>query len=188
MCTPIAFAGAALSIGSQAAGLVGQSQAVNASNRFQMDRYRTVTTAALESYVSQTRDVQRRFVEESEAAAQSGLNNAREADQARGRGRVSAGARGVSGTSVNEMLDNYSRIEAENEFTIQRNMEMFTAQTASQLEGLRAQAQGRINGAYPQLQAGPSPLAFGIGLGSSIFNGFNTAGELGYGPFSRYYQ
>lgn len=174
MCDPTGgVATGLLMAGSSAVGFAGQQQQASAQQRFQNQRAESVQKAALEAYTSQIGAGQERIAQEARASSDRSLENARSGAAARGTVRASAASRGVAGSTVDELSDDFLRLEAENEAVIRDNLEMTVAQMGRDFQGLQAGAQNRISAAQPQPVFGPSPFALALQMGTAAMAGYN---------------
>lgn len=163
---------------SATAGYVGQSQAARRNQRYANDRYNEVSRSAMESYRFTVNQLTLRQSQEEEAAIQQGTSNAIQGRRAQSSVIAGAGGAGVSGNSVDALLDEFNFIESTNASTINRNLRWKNAEIDSQKFAAGTNAQSQINSATPQQFQNPSALALMLQLGA-----IGTQGLLDY---SRY--
>lgn len=156
MCEPTALAIGSLAIeaGSAVAEAVGQNQAASAQRN-----------AALRDEQLQLRDLGVRQQEEQRASAQQIQEVRRETRQGTGLARVSAASAGVSGPSVDMLLDNVERSGAVAEKTLLDNEVITIDQLQRAKQGVTAEALDRIAGA-PKA----NPLLAGLKIGAAGLN------------------
>lgn len=148
------------------AGYAGQSQAARNQQSYANRRYNEVAKSSMESYRFTLNQLETRRGQEIEAAQQQGTQNAVEAARARSSQIASAGAGGVTGNSVEALLDEFNFIESGNSAMINRNLRWKSNEIDSQAVGARSEAQSRINSVAPQQLENPSLLALMLSLGA----------------------
>lgn len=174
MCTPEIFAAVAAisSITGSVISFTTQSQAAAAQRQYQQQIYEQTKTLAEANLTQQFAAVTERQVEEQRKASQEISQIVQQARIARASAYASSLESGVSGLSVDALLDEYSRRES---LFIQRTQEQERA-TLSQLQneafGLSYQATGAVVGRTPQPVSGPSALALAANVSSAAFNFF----------------
>lgn len=157
--TIAAAAVAAVSAAGTGASYSAQHQKAKAQANHQRKVAEGTNTAANRAYLQQ--------VSQEQGASKQKLSAAqREARQAQSAARVSAGEAGVSGLSIDALLDDFNRQRRTQASAIQKNY-----QWASQ--GHQATAQGRIAQSRPGPTAFPSALAAGLQIGGSAMQGYN---------------
>lgn len=159
------------------ANAAASSQASRRQAQFQNRQYQSVATAALRDQISQNDQLAIRFSEERSAASQQSEASRLQAQAGRATAAVSAAARGVSGVSVAELLDDYDRIESGNEFIINENLGFISRQLGVEAEGVAAQAQSRISSAAPFTPDSVNPLALALQLGAVSLDGLAQIAE-----------
>lgn len=88
-----------------------------------------------------------RLQQDREAAGQRRTNSVVAAEQARASARTVAGESGVAGMSIDSLINDITRQEAQNTLTIDTNSDMAYAQSRLEGRGVSAQARDRINSA-----------------------------------------
>lgn len=175
MCTVGAVLSTAVSGGGQIMSFFGQDQAAKAENKIRNQRYQAISKSAIESYTRGAAAIGERIEQETQATSQALQESQRTAEAGRGTTKVVTAGRGIGGTSVGELLSDFSRIEGEQAYTLETNLKWRKNQYATEIEGLKAGAEQRIFAAVPEVIPSPSPLALGVNLGSSVLNGFSMA-------------
>lgn len=173
MCEPLSIAATGLAIAGQVAGAKAEADRAKAVAEYQNKRYTDNAGAATTAYLDDISRLQIRQNQENEAAVQRSFGISRQYQRAAGTIATTAAARGVSGESVQNLLDDFQRLEAENQFAIQRNRAIREDQMYAQMRGLYADAQSRISRAAPRPVSGPSNLALGLQVGGSVLGGLD---------------
>ncbi len=163
MCEAITIA-TALAVVAAGYQTYSQDQSVKAQNKFNDKSAEEGAKLANATFVNQSKQVGLRNSQEAEAAASTLTENAQKAAQARATARVSAGESGVAGVSVDNLINDYNRQEAQYSGAVNRNLELTTAQSQEDLQGLRSNALDRSLSFQRPVIERPSYLASGIGL------------------------
>jgi hypothetical protein len=119
---------------------------------------------ANESFKQQASAVQLRQNQEDAATTQAKTENAKKAAQARATARVAAGEAGVSGLSVDALMNEYSRQEAGQNSALDDNLKATKDQLTSDLGGIRANAMDRSLSLRRPGINGPSAGAAALGF------------------------
>ena len=129
MCSPIA---AAIGLGAAQTGvsLVGQSQAASAQAKAQAQ----ASVAERQRYLQEVSSMRVQQGQEQIAAAQQIQKAQQRAREARATARVSAGESGVAGLSVDALVNDLSRQEAEYRFATQQQTQMADVGRQMQLQ------------------------------------------------------
>ena len=119
MCEPVTMA--AIALGTAQAGLTiqGQRQAAKAQAKVQ----RRATIAEQQRYLTEVSASRLKERQEKIAAAQRIQQSTTAAREARATARVSAGESGVAGLSVDALINDLTRKEAQYNFSIQQQMQ-----------------------------------------------------------------
>jgi hypothetical protein len=128
-------------------------------------RYDQNRIAAAQARDLKIQSLNQRAIQESEAAGEAKQKQAIEALQLRERAAVAAGEAGVSGSSVDNLLNEYTAQRLRGVTTINRNLENIEKQIELQKMGASAEAEARINSLPQGVQ--PSFLAAAVGAGAS---------------------
>ena len=140
MCDPVSIAtiaGTGLSLGQQAIG--GHAQEKHQEQQFNTNK-RLADQSALSAYSS----LIQRQAQENAKAADSIAKAGRQAREALSTSRVSALESGVAGASVDALTADFERTELDYQNTVIRNREFLDFQFKDELEGIRANQEGRI--------------------------------------------
>lgn len=180
MCTPEIFAAVAAisSVTGAVVGFTTQSQAAAAQRQYQQQVYEQTRTLAIGNLTQQFASITERQVEEQRKAAQEISQIVQQARQARASAYASSLEAGVSGLSVDALLDEYSRRES---LFIQRTQQQERAvlsQLSNEAMGLSYQATGAVVGKTPQPVSGPSPLALAANVAGAAFSYFGDEGNF----------
>lgn len=152
------------------AGLSAASKGIEfmeASQQADQDqaRYDQNRIAAAQARDLKIQSLNQRAIQESEAAGEAKQQQAIEALQMRERAVVAAGEAGVTGSSVDNLLNEYTAQRLRGVTTINRNLENIEKQITLQKMGASAEAENRINSMPQGTQ--PSFLAAALGAGAS---------------------
>jgi hypothetical protein len=176
MCAPavIPIAMGAISAAGTAASYIGQKQAADAQAAYGQDIYRYVKKSATANYYQQVNQIQTRVGQEQAKAGNEMLSNSLAAASAKSKAAVSLGERGVTGNSVNVLLSDFDRIEAQNHQALATNLQWMQQQAGQDILSARAQALDRIHGATPQPTVAPSLLAAALQLGGTALKTYDS--------------
>lgn len=175
MCTFAALIPAALSIGSSVAGHIGQSQAANSQAKYQNEVYSQTGALALADYQQKTASVVVRSEQNAEQASQTALQEQVTGIQAMARAQTAAGEAGVEGSSVSQLLNDFRRVQAGNQYVLNANLNMQQDQYGQEQKAMQAEAQSRIAQARPGPVQQPSLLATALQIGGAAFEGYDAA-------------
>jgi len=128
MCPPIIAAG--LGIASMGAQIHGQKQQAKTQAKVQAN----ASAAERQRYLQEVSSMRVQQGQEEVAAAQRVNASARKAREARATARVSAGEAGVAGLSVDALINDLTREEAEYNFATQQQLQMNDVGRSMQLE------------------------------------------------------
>ena len=117
MCDPISIA---MGIGQAGMSIIGQQQAANAQAQAQAQ----ASKAERQRYLHEVSSMRIQQGQEQVAAAQRLQESATKAREARATARVSAGEAGVAGLSVDALINDLTRKEAEYSFNVQKQAQM----------------------------------------------------------------
>jgi hypothetical protein len=191
MCEPVTVAvlsglAIATAVGGTIVSAVGQARAAGAQNNYQaaLARQRNQQIVennrlASEAYNRQAAQENLKFQQQRDAAAQNLQKNQVLALQARARTRVAAGEAGVSGVAVDQLLGDFYRQEALFRDATSQNLEFGDIQRGFNMEGYKAEAEGRVNALQPHLPTkteGPSFIGTALQVGRDIFGGAASIG------------
>jgi hypothetical protein len=135
-------------------------------------RYDQNRIAAAQARDLKIQTLNARAIQESEAAAEGKQKQALEALQLRERAVVAAGEAGVSGSSVDNLLNEYTAQRLRGVTTINRNLENIEKQIGLQKMGASAEAENRINSLPQGTQ--PSFLAAAVGTAASAYSTYKA--------------
>lgn len=128
-------------------------------------RYDQNRIAAAQARDLKIQSLNQRAIQESEAAGEAKQKQAIEALELRERAVVAAGEAGVTGSSVDNLLNEYTAQRLRGVTTINRNLENVERQIELEKMGASAEAESRINSMPQGTQ--PSLLAAAISAGAS---------------------
>ena len=127
MCEPISIGLAMASMGAQ---IHGQRQQAKTQAKVQ----KNASEAERQRYLQEVSSMRVQQGQEEVAAAQRVNESARKAREARATARVSAGEAGVAGLSVDALINDLTREEAEYNFATQQQLQMNDVGRSMQLE------------------------------------------------------
>ena len=119
MCDPVTIA-ASMAVAQTATTVIGQKQQA----RTQAEVQRRASAAERQRYLHEVSSMRIQQGQEQVAAAQRLSESARKAMEARATARVSAGEAGVAGLSVDALINDLTRQEAEYSFNVQKQTQM----------------------------------------------------------------
>jgi hypothetical protein len=167
MCDPVTMAVLTVAKGvSDYEQGVAEAQATQA--RFDANRL-----AANDARDLKVQTLNQRMIQESEAAAEEKLRLGIAAMEGEGRALVSSGEAGVTGNSIDLLLQDYEAQKLRGTTTINRNLENVEKQIELEKRGASAEALNRTN----SLQQGVMPnfLAAAVGTAASAAGAYNSA-------------
>jgi hypothetical protein len=156
MALPLILAGASL-LTSAGSALV--------DHRRQATQAKQTHSAALDSLLIERRDITARGSEERRASARSVDDGARAGTDARSLARASAGESGLGGMSIDFLLADIDRQEADHRTSVLENLSMTLNQLDRLRAGASATAQSRSNSAQP-----PSALNTALRIGGALLS------------------
>lgn len=180
MCSPTGLAASSLAIGtaSSAASFIGQSQASQARAEAANQRARRVNREANAAFLRQSAAENRRLSQQADATSQQLQRTESEARRAQARANVQAAEQGVSGNSVEALLADFDRQQAQRAEAIRQNFQFQVEQSEQNKRGFRAQAERRIASSRPGPTQMPSPIAAGLQIGSSAIQAASIENSL----------
>jgi hypothetical protein len=160
-----------------AAGLayMGAKQQADYNNEFQNYQYEQTQRLARENLVNQYKMVGLRQIEERAAMSQQMQVIQSETMQALGEATVRSGESGVYGNSINALMMDFRRQQAESVGNVELNYLMRDRQLQMEQVGLRSQAEANVIRAMPQYTMAPSILSPILQTAGA---GFGLAGNL----------
>jgi hypothetical protein len=144
--------------------------------RAQDDAIRQNAALANRAYMNETKALQERQSQEDIAASQREGDVSVQAAQARSTAATAAGEAGVSGLSVNALLDDFTRQEADYRFQSRTGLEGMRDQTRREMEAAQIQGQGRTESMKPYQM---KPIQYPSLVGAAMRVGADSAGALG---------
>ena len=183
MCTPVA----AVMVAGQVMQYQGQNRQARQQDAFNAQRQELGTARALENYTLQTGQAYKGMQQYRQSAAEEISQVSRQSRRAQSTGAVSAGESGVTGKSVQAMLDDFERQELFYITNVQSNLKWKEENTSDQLEAIRMGTQGRIE----QLQFMPAPrpsfLGAALRIGGTIAGAYADMPDVTQGSTSTQY-
>jgi hypothetical protein len=129
------------SIGSAVVGYAAQQKAADDQNAYYAANAKAAQMAAVNQYANE----QNAIIQKRNAASQNVEETHVAAMRARGTAWAAAGEAGVTGLSVDSLIDDYYGREGRRVDSIDQNYEMDRDYMRAQMESTRAQAEQRIN-------------------------------------------
>lgn len=175
MCDPISMMTAAFGIAQTGMEFIGAKQQAKQQNAMVRENQKAANANLVREYA----DVQTRQIQEEDAAAVQKQDLSREARAARATTMAAAGEAGVSGLSVDALLADVYGKEATAKDRISQNNGFTTQNLTREMDGLKANAQDRIN-SMPW-SSGPSPFAAALkigGIGLDRYSSYRKRAEV----------
>lgn len=179
------YASMAIAAATTAAQYASQQQQAQAAARYQetqaeenAKQMEQNAKLARESYYLSTAQLDQQDMQKDAAHSQDMLANQIAGAKARATARVAAGEAGVSGLSVDSLVADFHRQEAMYRNSAENNRENERAQVQMEKQGLRAQADGRIQSVRPYVR---DPISRPDFLGAAL-----RVGAGGMDAISRY--
>lgn len=181
----VAIIGVVIAAASAGWGLYQQSQQTKAQNKYQdamadqrdqqiEDNYALSVSSANAQY----RQLQERQQQETDAAAQKIQEGNIQGAKAVSTARVAAGEAGVSGLSVNNLLNDFMAQEARYRNSVSTNLGYANSQLEAQKQGIHAEATGRAQSIQPYIK---EPVAKPDYVGAALrVGGAATSAYSGY--------
>ena len=171
MCDPITATAVAASVGSNIAQFAGARQQAKAQAAYQAQSAAAERQRALQEQSS----IRMQQAQQQEATARELEQVSRKSREALARARVSAGEAGVSGVSVQALMDDYTRQEAGYRAATLRQQELTGVGTQLGLEQAGLASQQRLIGIQQPISR-PSLLVSGLQAVSGGLSGY-AAGQ-----------
>jgi hypothetical protein len=162
-------------------GYMGQQQQYEAQKQQYQNNREASNKAAVNTYTSQ----QNRALQERKAASQETQNLNIEAMRGRSTAEVAAGEAGVTGLSVDALINDYYGQQGRYERTLSNNYQMNADYLRGEMDATQAQAEGRINSVEQPIRPSFADAAVRI-LGAGIEAFGSTGGRRGGIPRRAY--
>ena len=173
MCDPVTIATTAVGALSSAAQYQGQRQQAKQQARFQDKAMEAERQRALQEQSS----IRMRQAQEQEATNRELGDVAMKARESMARATVSAGESGVAGASVDALIDDFTRQEAEYRMGVGRQQEMRDVQTGLALTDAGYRSQNRLIDINRPINK-PSFLSGALSTVQGGVSGYRTGLEL----------
>lgn len=154
-----------------ASGIAEYSEA-SAQASAQQARYNQNRLAASQARDLKIQSLNQRLIQESEAAADEKQKLAIQALEASERAKVAAGEAGITGSSVDMLINDYEAQKLRGISTINTNIENTEKQIELEKLGASAEAESRINAIRQGRQ--PSFLAAAVGTAADAYGAYHT--------------
>lgn len=163
------------SIGSAVVGYAAQQEQARQQNEYYARNARAAQMAAVNQYANE----QNAIIQKRNAATQQVEETHISAMKARGTAWAAAGEAGVTGLSVDALIDDYYGREGRRVDSIDQNYEMDRDYMRAQMESTRAQAEQRINSVRQASE--PSFADAAIRIVGSVASGIGGMAKMGGG-------
>ncbi len=173
MCDPISIAAVTASVGSSIAGYAGQRQQAKAQAAYQAQSIAAAQRKAGFQRTSQLLESQQKKL----ALAQESEKITKKARETLASATVSAGEAGVSGLSVQALMDDYVRQQAGLQAAVTTQEKLYGLQTGMGLQQLGLASQQEILGLSQPISK-PSLLTAGLGAVSGGLSGYATGSDI----------
>ena len=175
MCHPLALpiASAVIGAGSSGAQFMGQRQQARQQQRYQSQ----AAEAERQRFIQEQSALRMRQAQEQEAMNKELGDIALKSREALSRAGVSAGEAGVSGASVDALLDDYTRQEADYRVALTRQQELQNINTGLALTDAGYRTMNNQIGINRPINR-PSFLTAGLGAVQSGMSGYRTGMEI----------
>ncbi len=177
MCLPIAAAIplATAGLGIAQAGLTysGQVQQTRDQAKYQNQVYSQVGKIAQQNYLHTIDQVNLQNQQTFAAATDQFAAKSLDTLKAQSSANATLAERGITGNSVQGLLDDFSRINAADRVNTQTNISMRLQQSQEYLKGAQAEAKSRIAQANPQPLTPPSFLGTALQIGTAGLSGYD---------------
>jgi hypothetical protein len=170
MCDVAGLILGGLSVAGSVASARAQNKAAEEQAEYQNRLYSETGDAALQNYAIQIDAIQDRLGQETAAASQQATLQSSAIQSQQATARVAAGERGVEGNSVELLLQDFTRLEAQTNLDFQTNLQWMADQAGDEMQALQADGQNQINAVTPRPVSGADPLATGIGVIGSLLS------------------
>jgi hypothetical protein len=161
---PLLYAQLAIAALSTGASFISQQQQASAANAAAKSEAESAAAAARNQYYLNNLRLQ----QTAEATSQDVQRRQTETLKAMGTAATAAGEAGVAGISVDALLADYARAEAQYREVQATNLENAAQQTAANQTGIYYQAVDRTNQARSMRQAGPDYIGSALGLADKV--------------------
>jgi hypothetical protein len=173
MCLPLAAIGAIAGVASAGAGYMGQRQQAKAQAAYQAQSIAAAKRKAGFQRTSQILESQQKQL----ALAQEKGKVTKAARERLASATVSAGEAGVSGLSVQALMDDYVRQQAGLQAAVTTQEKLYGLQTSMGLQQLGLASQQEILGLSQPIER-PSLLTAGLGAISGGLSGYATGSDI----------
>jgi len=173
MCLPLAAIGAIAGVASAGAGFIGQRQQAKAQAAYQAQSAAAEQQRALQEQSS----IRMQQAQQKEATARELEQVSKKSQEALARARVSAGEAGVSGLSVQALMDDYVRQQAGLQAAVTTQEKLYGLQTGMSLQQIGLASQQEILGLSQPINR-PSLLLSGLQAVSGGLSGYAAGQDI----------
>ena len=158
----------------QTLSLVGQYQAAQANARYQAEYAQSQTEYAKRKYISESEIGENALLAQRTRASQDAIERKIESIKARSAAKVASSKAGVTGRSVQQLLNDFKAVEGRRRAGIKANLEAserdFDLRRAASYENLRNISERKVKG--------PSRLVLGLGIIGAGADTYSSYREL----------
>lgn len=173
MCDPFSVS-AALTVGSTAFTYTQQERQAEAEAAYASKRAKETGRAITEDAVQQFSQIGVRREQEADAAAQAILQISRDALEAKGTGRAQSGAGGVSGNSVEALINDFTRQQIARVEITKGNLRNTNAQLDEQSKSISSRANDLLFQNQPAPVSRPSLFGALFQVGTGLLGNYNA--------------
>ena len=159
----------AIAAGLQLMGSMGTASAEKKAETANQEYQAKQRAAAWANYRYQTRALQNRLAEETEASAYQLQQISIQNMQAKATASASAAGSGVSGSTIDNLFKDYDRADAASQYMAKRNLYLKGLQTRDAMDAAWIEANNVINNMQPYTSNTTSLLLSGLGNAFSAF-------------------
>lgn len=175
----------AVSAAASASAYVAQEKAAKANAKYESNMYSATAQSANTNYQQTISQTNLATYQTDTAERQQAIDNSQAINSAKASTVVQEGEAGVAGNTLSQLLGNFDRIHAQNNFTLNTNQDWRQQQTQQNLLAARANAANQITSATPHPVQMPSILATALQIGSSAYSAYdNYARDSRTGPYN----
>lgn len=167
MCEPVTIASLALTAATTAYTTYQQKVNADAQEKYQKELHKFNSQVATENALRNYAALQRRQVQEREAAAIDIQQIAAQSTAAQGTARAAAATAGTAGLSVEALVADFERDELAFQDQVRRTSTFRDEQFRLEAEGVRAGLQGQILSTLPQPVQQPDFVGAALRIGAS---------------------
>lgn len=163
----------AMTAATTAAGVAAQQEQAKSQRRFENKQYTATARAASQNYKQTISQTNVQTYQNNTAEGQQALANSRAIAAQQSQASVALGESGAGGNTHGALLDEFDRLSAENNFTLDTNRQWREQQTGQNLLSAQANANNQTTAAMPRPVQMPSMLSAALQIGSAAFTAYD---------------